>query len=391
MRCPRCGTVNPNVNNFCGNCGVPLVDFAASDAVKPSSVIAEPPSVRLGSPSSSIDAQPVTRVNDAVPNLPPSAPSDTALLEDDLEPAPTTSFTETTELEPERSHEATTISGPSFLGLTGSGDSDQNSYLLEDEQSSRRGAWFVFALVVIAIFVGVGWLEWNNIKTGRLNIPFLKSADSQPLAKSSATPAPTATVQSSTPNAQPDNSKADDRLSTNDTSDSDSAPTTSETKSEKPANESAATEASQSRQAKEANQHRATATSGAIADDENSTNKASAKPKTARTVASDSQPDPRQNKMLVLGEKYLYGRGVTRSCQQAMVYFRAAADDNNAPAMSHLGALYSTGECVKQDRAQAYSWLRRAHDADPSNEWIERDMNMMWRDMSTQERASISR
>src|ERR1700761_3179815 len=34
-RCPQCGTVNPRINNFCGNCGIPLVDNHGSDVAAP--------------------------------------------------------------------------------------------------------------------------------------------------------------------------------------------------------------------------------------------------------------------------------------------------------------------------------------------------------------------
>jgi TPR repeat protein len=101
-------------------------------------------------------------------------------------------------------------------------------------------------------------------------------------------------------------------------------------------------------------------------------------------------PDPRQNKMLVQGENYLYGRGVRKSCQQALVYFRAAANEENAPAMSHLGAMYASGNCVPIDRRAAYKWFARAGSTDPSNQWIQRNLNMLWRDMSAEERASVS-
>lgn len=94
--------------------------------------------------------------------------------------------------------------------------------------------------------------------------------------------------------------------------------------------------------------------------------------------------------MLVLGEKYLYGRGVPQNCNQALVYFRAAAEQDNAPAMSHLGAMYASGQCVTMNRATAYSWFARAQNADPGNQWREKNMNMLWREMTPEERASVS-
>ncbi len=94
--------------------------------------------------------------------------------------------------------------------------------------------------------------------------------------------------------------------------------------------------------------------------------------------------------MLQLGENYLYGKGVPRNCQQAKTYFESAARENNAPAMSHLGAMYAAGNCVPMNRRLAYQWFVRASNSDPHNPWIQRSMNMLWRDMSSDERASVS-
>jgi TPR repeat protein len=127
----------------------------------------------------------------------------------------------------------------------------------------------------------------------------------------------------------------------------------------------------------------------------NSVSKSSAaakpKPDAARASAVEPEADARSNKMLLLGEKYLYGRGVPKSCNQALAYLRAAADAENAPAMSHLGAMYASGNCVAMNRATAYGWFARAENADPNNQWLTRNLNMLWRDMSPQERAAINR
>lgn len=95
--------------------------------------------------------------------------------------------------------------------------------------------------------------------------------------------------------------------------------------------------------------------------------------------------------MLLLGERYLYGRGVPQNCNQALVYFKAAAEDNNAPAMAHLGGMYSSGECVTMNRVTAFNWFARAQNAQPNDPWLQRNMNMLWRDMTAQERAAINK
>ena len=382
IRCPRCGTVNPTINNFCGNCGVPLVDHATNPA-EPASLI-EQDSQKLTPDSSALNAIPTRHSND----LPASTTMATAnqsskpaatLLNNDIDD----DLVETSIHSSVESHQTSSISGPSFLGLTDNSDSDQTSYLLEDE-SSGRGGRIVFGLITIAILGAIGWLVWSNVKTGRLGIPFMKTSASQPQLKP-ATPSPAA----ATPQPDKASSNSDDKLTTSDSSDDANADDTNKVGTTAVPDRHA--ETAQPPQPKDTAPDRTEPPDTKSGDEQTATPKTSPKPKPSARAAAEQLPDPHQNKMLLLGEKYLYGQGVARSCQQAMVYLRAAADENNAPAMSHLGALYNTGECVKQDRAQAYSWLRRAHDADPSNEWIERDMNMMWRDMSTQERASIAR
>ncbi len=90
---------------------------------------------------------------------------------------------------------------------------------------------------------------------------------------------------------------------------------------------------------------------------------------------------------MTLGENYLYGRGVTRNCGQALVYLKAAAQAGNPRARGKLGALYATGECVNQDRPTAYRWFTMAREVDPSNIWLERNREMLWREMSPDERV----
>jgi hypothetical protein len=449
MRCDQCGSPNSDNNNFCGSCGkrlvfVPMPSFARMET---------PTKISTGKALSTLG---VRDIHDAEPEppLPPPVENEVQppvpLLSDPIKPAsyladitlpelpdhpevsepkqefgpryesrPVRIVESSFEPEPVRvveRNEPTTISGPSFLGLTTGSDSDDSSYLLEDDQPSHRGGWFLFALIMIAIFAGIGYMEWNTIKSGKINIPFLKSTSDQPSSSAAApqpsTPQPS-TTNSTTPTtpptpdasaaAQPSFDKSADKPLISD----ENKP--ADTKSD---DDTAATESAQNRQAQEAQQKKTEADQAAKATDTtaSSNNSKSAdaeqvpEPPAKHNVAAapkrvapapkevaEVQPDPRQNPMLIRGEKFLYGRGVPRNCQQAMVYFHAAAEDNNAPAMSHLAAMYNTGECVKQDRVSAYSWLRRAHDADPGNQWIAKNMNMVWRDMSAHERASIRR
>jgi TPR repeat protein len=88
-----------------------------------------------------------------------------------------------------------------------------------------------------------------------------------------------------------------------------------------------------------------------------------------------------------LGEMYIYGQGVPPNCGQGLVLLRSAAQKGNARASSKLGALYSTGKCVPQDRVTAYRWFSQALQSDPANEWVSTNRQIVWRQMSPEERA----
>jgi hypothetical protein len=89
-------------------------------------------------------------------------------------------------------------------------------------------------------------------------------------------------------------------------------------------------------------------------------------------------------------QNYLYGRGVPRDCDRALTYLRRAAD-TSARAKTQLGALYATGQCVPRDRPTAYHWLALAFRADPGNSFLERDLQMLWNQMTGEERQRAMR
>ena len=69
-----------------------------------------------------------------------------------------------------------------------------------------------------------------------------------------------------------------------------------------------------------------------------------------------------------LGLLYSIGEGVPQDFAQAATWYRKAADQDHAAAQFNLGFLYGNGQGVPQDFAQAAAWYRRAADqgfADP--------------------------
>jgi len=61
-----------------------------------------------------------------------------------------------------------------------------------------------------------------------------------------------------------------------------------------------------------------------------------------------------------LGIMYDNGQGVIQDDQQAVSWYRKAAEQGHAEAQFNLGFMYSKGLGVTQDDQQAASWYRRA-------------------------------
>jgi TPR repeat protein len=108
------------------------------------------------------------------------------------------------------------------------------------------------------------------------------------------------------------------------------------------------------------------------------------KPKRAKPApVPATNPD---DALVANAEKYLYGRGVPQNCDRALVSLRAAADRQNARAQTLLGTMYGTGHCVPRDLPNAYRWFASASREQSDNMWIQRNLEMIWREMTPQER-----
>jgi hypothetical protein len=88
-----------------------------------------------------------------------------------------------------------------------------------------------------------------------------------------------------------------------------------------------------------------------------------------------------------LADMYINGQGVPQNCDQGLPLLRSAAQKANPHAQSKLGVFYAIGKCVSQDRVLAYRWLTRALNNDQSSEWTERNRETVWRQMSPEERS----
>ena len=92
-----------------------------------------------------------------------------------------------------------------------------------------------------------------------------------------------------------------------------------------------------------------------------------------------------------LADMYIKGKGVPRSCEQALVLLRSAANKENAPARNRLAALYANGTCVARDRVRAYQLMSSALVADPSNDWAQQNRKELWNQMTPEERAQTEK
>ncbi|MGZ4817902.1 MAG: tetratricopeptide repeat protein [Terriglobales bacterium] len=318
----------------------------------------------------------------------------------------------------------TTVGGPSFLGLS-SGDNVESggySYLFQgEEERSHAGRWV--ALLLLLVLGGVVYAKWQPIRDYVLTMAVTHSkpqvqtppanGDQSATAgtttgssTTAASSAPATTLASSDAPSQPTittENKAENKTPKEGLPQADKESAAAAAKPPDNANSNAAGAASG-----KADSSAASKTPGAQPGKTSDVPaKAGAKPQPAKEEASaerssdDKAVDdvkssaagkargPQENpggELVNTGEKYLYGHGVARSCNQAVSYFNAAAAKQNPQAFSHLGALYATGECVPMDRATAYAYFRRAYAKEPANHYFEQNLTMLWREMTPDER-----
>jgi hypothetical protein len=338
------------------------------------------------------------------------------------------------EREPISERSAPPISGPSFLGLGGepstgdgySGYSRSPDYLLEDDEPKRSYGRFFFILLLLAAIAGLGWMRYTR---GDWVPPWVKGAlqstRKPPQQPTEATPraadttAPAATTPDNTQNAPtesnipPSTAGATPSASTSPTppasapaaQPSEGAPNSLTTDIAK----AAPAKGPDTAKARESNAR--DANSDDSGDEEGAGPPAAAKPSAKKAVVDDNEdadePPARTTRasksakavparpvqeaspddaLVANAEKYLYGRGVPQNCDRALSSLRAAAGRQNSRARSLLGTMYATGHCVGRDLPNAYRWFALASRENADNIWVQRNLEMIWREMTPQER-----
>lgn len=276
------------------------------------------------------------------------------------------------------SRDAVPARGLSILGLSGEADPrPSTSYLLEDDASSSH--WGRRAVLFAVLLVGVAVAAWHW--RGQLKdleaqyvqqAPALQSGTTTYSAQSVATEG--SEVAGTNPNAQVMTPTQSQPLPGDAMADGKDSP-----QPVMPAATQAPANATPTTQAPNAKQLAPTPTALEVPSDDQPVGKAS-KQKVTPVVDSDAIAYEAE------GEKYLYGTGVPQNCSSALQGITLAAERTNAKAEGVLGTMYATGHCVSPSRPMAYRWFAKALQQDPANDRIERQMRVLWGQMTPDER-----
>jgi zinc-ribbon domain/Sel1 repeat len=360
VRCPRCNSENPPEYRFCGMCGTPL-DKPAEAPVR-----------------SAESVRPVERTRPSEPAPPPS----------------------------------TTLSGPSFLGLSQPARGTEDvTYLFEEEQPRRTYWRFMLLLLFLAIIGGLGYLQYT--RSGKSwTAPWANQKPTTPEQATQQPPPPATPAQNPAQppaanqpaNGQPPAQNAPGNPPQPKETDiapgatppaggqapatpppaANASPAPAQPE-QAPANAEARKESQPAPDSSKIAKNEAAAKDEAAADQPDTTEETPA-PKPKRVKPAPVPATNPDDALVTNAEKYLYGRGVPQNCDRALVSLRAAADRQNTRAQSLLGTMYGTGHCVPRDLPNAYRWFALASRQQGDNMWIQRNLEMIWREMTPQER-----
>jgi Double zinc ribbon len=399
MQCTFCGTENRPEYKFCGMCGVRMERRQAERRVRPNGVSMKCESCghmndaglkfcgmcgtrverrlqeRRGSDNEQARAAAIANAQLPTPEVAGSKsklkerPPAPAAVADIPAPGPRRPEPAIFRNEPANSSQinGSQISGPSFLGLGSQGEGN-GEYLLEDEPS-RGGLRKLLLLVILAAIFGLAFVQWRS--------SFKASPKPAP---AQAEPSPSTAPQGSNETApsQPSGSPQAETAASGNTGTTSGGTTANADEKKQGENPVAkvvptAAAAEKSVPADSTEKKREEADEAQPAGD-------------AKTPEETHLPDHKPSAALVRAQQYLQGRGVPQNCEQGMLYLKAATDKNDPGAAIQMAALYSSGHCVKQDRVMAYRWFNSAHELEPANNWIQKNMDQLWAQMSSQER-----
>jgi hypothetical protein len=302
------------------------------------------------------------------------------------------------------------VHGPSFLGLA-EDPKVEFHYLYEDEQPKSRAGLILLLFIALGAAGYAGW-QWKHN-----GFPFNRMGGGGQQA--SASPSEVAPASNSDQQTHIDKpmTGAGDVLPTQPDQNAQNQTPGKPTETDIPPANGAAPQNSAATP-NQAPQPNAAATPGkndksadkqnAASPDENATEEANATPppgvakasKVAKEPARTREPKPTPSRVAgaaaagsspdadleLAGEKFLYGNGVPQNCARAESSLRTAAMHGNSKAETVLGTMYATGHCVGRDLPSAYRWFARALHEEPQNSRISADLQVLWRQMTPQEK-----
>ncbi len=286
------------------------------------------------------------------------------------------------------------VHGPSFLGLA-EDPKVEFHYLYEDEQPRSHVGLVVFLLLILGAAGYLGW-QWKNggfpfnrqvangssgggqTSASPSEVAPAQTQDQQthiekPMTGGAGTVQPIPPQPQQTQSANTENKPAEPAAKANDTGspapDKDAADKNAVAEKDAEPDKSGAGE-NTTEPATPAKSH--AAKQAAVR---------TPVQKTPATAAASPDSD-----LELTGERYLYGNGVPQNCPRAESSLRTAATHGNSKAQTVLGTMYATGHCVSRDLPVAYRWFARALHQDPQNSRISADLQVLWRQMSPQEK-----
>jgi hypothetical protein len=301
------------------------------------------------------------------------------------------------------------VHGPSFLGLT-EDPKVEFHYLYEDEQPKSHVGLILLLFIAIGAAGYFGW-QWKHN-----GFPFNRMGGGQQASASPSEVAPASNSDQQTHIDKPMTGAGDVLPTQTDENAKNQTPGKPTETDIPPVNGAAEQNGQQQNPAPP--QQNATAASAkndnsaekqnAAPADENATEEANATPpsgvakasRVAKEPARTREPKPTPSRtagasaagtspdadLELAGEKYLYGNGVPQNCARAESSLRTAAMHGNSKAETVLGTMYATGHCVGRDLPSAYRWFARALHEEPQNSRISADLQVLWRQMTPQER-----
>jgi hypothetical protein len=363
VKCEKCGYENFPQHRYCGMCAAPLrtPGMAAPPPSPPPAKSSLPP-VQHTTPK--FEERPATPLKEAAPRQ---------------------------------------VSGPSFLGLGQEPVEDKSfSYLFEDESPSHRGRNLVVILLIAAAAAAAIW-HWRQ----DLRVVVDRLLNTLPAATK---PAATDKTDSNSPGPAATDSTAASSTSPA-TSPQPGGTATQTPAAQNPPATDAATAPPEASGKSDTTQGGTEAQAPNQSPTENASPKASpAHEESGETADADEAPTPpsnarkpvtkaarttpvtsREDDLEAQGEKYLYGNGVPENCTRARTNLLAAAEHSNAQAQSVLGTMYATGHCATRDLPTAYRWFGRSLRQDPKNTRLEKDLQVLWNQMTPGERQLAMR